>query len=71
MAGNGGTNVTWPQMFLGVLVVLVGLAIVDNINPKLGTYYVIAVLLGVALTHQRGVQEFTQFMLSQVRGLPR
>lgn len=71
---NAPGNLTpLPETFfkyaLTVGVILIGLAIVDNIDRRLGTLYVIVILLGVALTHRAGVQAFTTFLVTHTQGV--
>lgn len=50
-------------------IAVVGLEVVDRIDPRLGTLYVIVVLLGVALTQKAGVMAFTAFLQQQTQGV--
>lgn len=60
---------TAPETFfryaLLIGVVLVGLELIERIDSRLGTWYVIVVLLGVAITQREGVLKLTSFIQSQ------
>lgn len=60
---------TTPETFfryaLLIGVVIVGFELVERIDPRLGTWYVIVVLLGVAVTQREGVLKLTSFIQSQ------
>jgi DMSO/TMAO reductase YedYZ heme-binding membrane subunit len=47
----------------------VGLQLIDQVDHRLGTLYVIVLLLGVALTQRQGVLAFTSWLQSQTQGL--
>lgn len=47
----------------------VGLTVIDKIDQRLGTLYVIVILLGVALTQREGVIKFTSFLQQQTGGI--
>ena len=42
---------SWPKYLLGMLGVVIGLIVVEQINPSLAVPYVLLILLSVALAH--------------------
>lgn len=56
------------RVAFGLIVVLIGLAAVERFNPRLGAWYVAAVLLGVVLMNRSGFDAFAQFLLDRTQG---
>lgn len=72
MASSNNQSVTPDPDFIrlgvGLAVVVAGLWAIEQVNPKLGTPYIIVILLGVLLTQRAGFEKFAAFVLQQTRG---
>lgn len=57
------------RLGVGIAVVVAGMWVIDQVNPKLTTPYIIVVLLGVALTQRAGFEKFAAFLVAQTSGV--
>lgn len=63
-------NVDWVKVGAGLVIVLAGLYAIDQTYPQYSRLYVVAVILGVALTNKQAVQSLSSFLLSLTKPTP-
>jgi hypothetical protein len=59
---SGGVD--WIAVIAGLGIALVGLKVIDSINPRLSPWYIAVIILGVVLVQKTGFQQFTTWLLT-------